>query len=74
MPLYEYQCDDCGNHFEKLILRASQRPQVDCPACGKDHVTQQYSTFSPRGNGVAKEAAPSCPSGMCATPGLCGRN
>jgi putative FmdB family regulatory protein len=74
MPLYEYQCNDCGSQFEKLVRGASQRPEVACPTCGESHVTQQYSTFAPRANGMAREAAPSCPSGRCATPGLCGRN
>ncbi len=74
MPIFEYQCDDCGSQFEKLVGRASQRLDVACPACGENHVTQQYSTFAPRANGGAKEAQPTCASGMCATPGLCGRN
>ena len=74
MPIYEYQCNDCGSQFEKLVARASQRQDVVCPTCGERHLTLQYSTFAARTNGAAREAAPSCPSGMCATPGLCGRN
>jgi len=33
MPLYEYQCDACGNRFE-LIQRFSDPPAESCPACG----------------------------------------
>jgi putative FmdB family regulatory protein len=33
MPLYEYQCDACGNRFEK-IQRFSDPPADVCPACG----------------------------------------
>jgi len=73
MPIFEYLCDDCGTKFEKLVRRADD--QVLCPGCGESHLKTQYSTFSARANGVSKEAGmPSCPSGMCGTPGLCGRN
>lgn len=33
MPLYEYQCDACGNRFEK-IRKFSDPPVAECPACG----------------------------------------
>ena len=33
MPLYEYECDACGDRFE-LIRRFSDPPVAACPACG----------------------------------------
>lgn len=33
MPLYEYQCDACGNRFER-IQKFSDPPADACPACG----------------------------------------
>lgn len=33
MPLYEYQCDACGNRFER-IQKFSDPPADTCPACG----------------------------------------
>jgi len=33
MPLYEYQCEDCGNHFER-IEKASVLHDGVCPECG----------------------------------------
>lgn len=33
MPLYEYHCQDCGNHFER-IEKASALHDGVCPACG----------------------------------------
>ena len=72
MPIYEYLCDDCGTRFEKLVRRDDP---VLCPSCGESHLTTQFSTFSARANGKSAEpAAPSCPGGMCRTPGLCGMN
>jgi putative FmdB family regulatory protein len=33
MPLYEYQCDACGNRFER-IQKFSDPPADKCPKCG----------------------------------------
>lgn len=72
MPIFEYLCEDCGSKFEKLV----RRPGVDevlCPSCGKDHLDQQFSSFAVHSAGRDDFQMPSCPSGMCATPDLCGR-
>lgn len=74
MPIYEYLCDDCGSKFEKLVRNGDQ---VSCPSCGETHLQQQLSTFAAHANGKGKASAsemPSCPGGMCQTPGLCGMN
>jgi putative FmdB family regulatory protein len=75
MPIFEYRCETCDNHFEKLVRRSDDA--VECPSCGKAKLEQQYSTFAARANSAAS-AAPQqmggCPAGMCQTPGLCGRN
>lgn len=34
MPIYEYQCDECGHTLEKL-QKLSDAPLTDCPDCGK---------------------------------------
>jgi putative FmdB family regulatory protein len=34
MPLYEYQCQECGLHFER-IERASELKDGLCPECGQ---------------------------------------
>ena len=73
MPIFEYQCDDCGTRFEKLVRRDGDA--VLCPQCGESHLTTQFSTFSAHANGRPSESAmPACPGGMCRTPDLCGRN
>jgi putative FmdB family regulatory protein len=78
MPIFEYLCEDCGSKFEKLVRRSASENGangVHCPSCGQDHLKQQFSTFAAHANGSPKEAAmPSCASGMCQTPDLCGRN
>ncbi len=76
MPIFEYLCEDCGSKFEKLVRNAGQNGSsgVRCPSCGQEHPKQQFSTFAAHANGAAKDSMPSCPSGMCRTPDLCGRN
>ena len=72
MPIFEYKCDDCGTQFEKLVRRDDH---VLCPQCGESHLTTQFSTFAARANGKSAEPQMGgCPSGMCRTPDLCGRN
>ena len=80
MPIYEYRCEACGNHFEKLVRGSSTA--VACPTCGGARLEQQYSTFSAQmGAGGAKSepCAPmacggGCGAGMCGMPGFCSKN
>lgn len=79
MPIFEYQCDDCGTKFEKLVRRQTESEDLTCPSCGDHHLTQQLSVFSAHaGTNGSPAASPaemrSCPGGMCRTPGLCGMN
>ena len=76
MPIYEYECQDCGTKFEKLLRRSSESPEVQCPSCGQKRLTQEFSTFAAHANRPAAKSAdaPMCPSGMCSNPAFCGRN
>lgn len=76
MPIYEYKCDTCETRFEKLVRGSDDADNLSCPSCGKRHLSQEYSTFSARANGAGQQhaEAPSCPGGMCRTPGMCGMN
>ena len=74
MPIYEYKCEACATRFEKLVRRTAEEDQLSCPSCGERHLSQEYSTFAARANGQAEQQAPSCPGGMCRTPGMCGMN
>jgi putative FmdB family regulatory protein len=33
MPVYEYECESCGNHQE-IMQRYTDMPLTKCPACG----------------------------------------
>jgi putative FmdB family regulatory protein len=43
MPLYEYRCDACGHHFEK-IQKFSDPPIDVCPNCGARQVQKLLSS------------------------------
>ncbi|MBI2188647.1 MAG: zinc ribbon domain-containing protein [Acidobacteria bacterium] len=43
MPLYEYECGACGQHFE--LIRRFSDPEVDaCAVCGKGPVRRLLSS------------------------------
>jgi putative FmdB family regulatory protein len=59
MPLYEYVCQACGEHFERLV-RASAAPQtIRCPRCESATVARAFSTFATGGT-RSGETAPAC--------------
>lgn len=63
MPIYEYQCQECGEHFDKFVRSISAEMDVVCPACGSKEVRKAFSTFASRGaNGgtAAVSSAPVC--------------
>ena len=44
MPIYEYACMECEEHFEELVRRDDQ--VVSCPSCGAAKVLKQMSSFA----------------------------
>lgn len=52
MPIYEYECRDCGHRFEAL-QKISAAPLTDCPSCGKESVYKlvSASAFRLKGGG-----------------------
>lgn len=75
MPVYEYQCQSCGNQFE-LRQKFSDAPASECPSChGEVKKMISSAAFTLKGGGWYNEgygggkksdapaAAPACPSG-----------
>ncbi|KAF3978621.1 MAG: zinc ribbon domain-containing protein [Methylococcales symbiont of Iophon sp. n. MRB-2018] len=52
MPIYEYQCQACGNEHEAL-QKMSAEPLVECPVCAKPELKKKISVagFRLKGNG-----------------------
>jgi putative FmdB family regulatory protein len=75
MPIYEYLCDDCGAHYEQIVL--SKSAKIACPKCASQRRTLQLSVFSaPAKNGSSESSAngSSMPGGSCCGMGGCGCN
>jgi len=51
MPIYEYECLNCGNMLE-VMQKFSDRPLETCPQCsGRLHKLISQSSFILKGNG-----------------------
>ena len=52
MPIYEYQCGECGALHEAL-QKISDEPLKDCPACGRPALKKKVSAaaFRLKGGG-----------------------
>ena len=52
MPIYEYQCQQCGHELER-IQKMSDEPLKDCPACEKPELRRLISAaaFRLKGGG-----------------------
>ncbi len=50
MPIYEYQCQSCGNEVE-VIQKVSDDPLKDCPACNKPDLKKKVSAAAFRLSG-----------------------
>jgi putative FmdB family regulatory protein len=68
MPLFEYECRDCGKPFEAFVT-AERVPE--CPACHGSNLAKLLSSpgmvgvASARSEGCAMPAAPACGGGRC---------
>ena len=65
MPIYEYQCEDCGkkcDFFEKSI---KTRPKHKCPGCGSAKLHKLPSGFSAGKSESSTAGCDSCPTGTC---------
>lgn len=44
MPIYEYECDDCGSTFQQIYMSPEDRPsEIACPECDSSDVHQLFS-------------------------------
>jgi putative FmdB family regulatory protein len=47
MPIYEFECEACGERFEELVAAGTEA--VPCPACGSARTRRLLSGFAPPG-------------------------
>ena len=53
MPIYEYSCRACRQHFEHLLLQARpETHEVLCPECQSREVERVLSAFAVSSEGI----------------------
>jgi len=46
MPLFEYECQECGVKFEELRMSREGNDEVRCPHCSAVNIVKLFSSFS----------------------------
>ena len=69
MPIYEYACMACEQHFEELVRSETQ--VVTCPDCGAAKVLKQFSAFAVHGASSKPSFGAAAAGGGCCG-GSCG--
>jgi putative FmdB family regulatory protein len=71
MPIYEYICEDCDTHFEKIVINKQQ--EIACPKCASKKASIQLSVFATSsGSANGSSAKSSTSSGGNTSGGCCG--
>ncbi len=62
MPLYEYECKECGEKFEKMVRFSEAGQNPACPACHSPDTHKKISSFASLGSslGGGSVSASSC--------------
>lgn len=78
MPIYEFQCDDCGHTFEIINIRTDDVVEMQCPKCSSLNLQRLIgaANFAMSG-GKSIQDSPrikhrSCSSGNCSSVTLPG--
>ncbi len=74
MPIYEYMCLDCGQHFEVIRPMKDADAPISCKECESQHTSRQLSVFYAQSGGrvVAggNTGCAGCAGGTCASCGV----
>jgi putative FmdB family regulatory protein len=76
MPIYDYQCSDCGKSYDVFHKVREVVEDVVCPSCNSVNHVRLISApaISMKGSGgYSSDPAPSCTDGSCCG-GSCGVN
>ncbi len=77
MPIYEYECCNCCECFERLVFSSDEAEAVRCPKCESSDVHKMMSVcgFKSGGDkgaassrvGAAASGCSACAGGSCST-------
>ena len=61
MPIYTYECEDCGEIFDCLVFKSTEKPK--CSSCGSSNLKKLPTSFGVRMGDSGSGG--SCPTGTC---------
>jgi putative FmdB family regulatory protein len=64
MPIFEYQCKQCG-HVTSFLEKSGTRKSHVCEKCGSKATEKLLSTFAARTSPTSGLDSSSCPTGTC---------
>jgi len=67
MPIFEFQCQECGNPFEELVFSSSAIAELTCPNCGSENIRKKLSTFASKVAGKTSFGTGNSNSSSCST-------
>jgi len=67
MPIYEFECQNCGQPFEELVFSSSAVSDVKCPECGSGEIRKKISMFASKSSGSSNMFSMSSSSASCST-------
>ena len=75
MPIYEFQCTDCGEKKEILFKNSDEKVEMKCEKCGSENLQRVLSStnfaLSGGGSGAGASGATAsthkCSGGSCTT-------
>lgn len=66
MPLYEYECDQCGESFELIVPMSEKDNPTECPLCHDAHTRRKISAIASR---FGLEGSSQYSASSCGSPG-----
>jgi putative FmdB family regulatory protein len=67
MPIYEYECSECGDSFEKMVRFYEADQAQICPACQSQNTKKKISVFASLGG--ANDRSAGSASSSCGSSG-----
>ncbi len=64
MPIFGYNCNDCGEKFELLVGVTSEKTELKCTSCGSGSIEKTFEPFSV-GKGSSNSSGPHCNAEAC---------
>ncbi len=58
MPIYEYDCVECGEPFKKLVRASTQKSEIACPSCGSANAKKKLSVMAASVRNTINVSAP----------------